>query len=81
MLETRLETAVVDYHKLTEKLAKSEAAKDCLSAELAQKKAENAHLVSSLNEARAQMRFAEQKSASAAEELHARIADLVKKVS
>ena len=53
VLESKIETALVENQRLNERLATSEAAQNELVAELAKKKAENARLVQGLNEARA----------------------------
>ena len=53
MLETKLETATLDNHKLQDKLSKSLAFQTEMSGEVEKKRAENARLMASLNEARA----------------------------
>ena len=62
MLESKLETALLQNQKLTESLAESEASHAQARQELAKKSSENARLVTSLNEARAQLNFADKKA-------------------
>lgn len=63
-METRLETSVLENSRLKTQLGKAIAGQKETNAELDKKKMENAQLMASLNDARAQLHFENQKSTS-----------------